>query len=317
MKKVACFGYFIIFVTYTSFCQNIGIGTNSPAFKLDVNGRMRVKTGTLGNLSTSSGIWMDDYRDGTNRMFIGMQDSIRVGFYGSGSGGVGWGFNFNATTGNVGIGRLSSGSRLEVDDPTGGDMAFFKSGSFSGRVKATDTTLEVYSTYGSFNCIPDPCPSKDLIFLPPLNPVLGFPGNVGIGTSSPAEKLDINGTLRLNGEVNKVSTGLANMIPLAYGSAIFDPFGETELGGSTGNFTFEYVGTGICKITLTGESNVYANRNKYFILATATGGWTSAMMITAFIQPDNTISVRTFSPSSDVPYYNPADSGFNILIYKL
>lgn len=178
--------------------QNVGIGTATPAFKLDVNGRMRVKTGTIGNVSTSSGIWLEDYRDGTNRMFIGMQDSIRAGFYGSGPGGVGWGFNFNATTGNVGIGRVATSSRLEVDDPNGGDIGFYRDGSFSGRLIATDTTLQLYSTFGNSFCIPNPCPSKDLILQPPGNIFNGtYSGNVGIGTNSPTAKLQIINTVMI------------------------------------------------------------------------------------------------------------------------
>src|SRR4030095_15996058 len=91
--------------TYTPNTQNVGIGVNNPAFKLDVNGRMRIKTGTLGNASTSSGMWLEDYRDGTNRVFIGMQDSIRAGFYGSGPGGAGWEFVFNARNGRLTLGQ--------------------------------------------------------------------------------------------------------------------------------------------------------------------------------------------------------------------
>jgi hypothetical protein len=80
---------------------NAGIGITNPAYKLDVGGRMRVKTGTIGNIFTTSGIWFEDFRDGSNRIFFGMRDSIRVGFYGEGSPGVQWGFAFNARNGDV------------------------------------------------------------------------------------------------------------------------------------------------------------------------------------------------------------------------
>ena len=59
--------YFILSLFFCSaVAQNVGIGTPTPQFKLDVNGRMRVKTGTLGSVNTSSGIWFEDYRDGSN-----------------------------------------------------------------------------------------------------------------------------------------------------------------------------------------------------------------------------------------------------------
>jgi hypothetical protein len=171
--------------------QNVGIGTTTPAFKLDVGGRIRIKTGTLNNVSTSSGMWLEDFRDGSNRMFFGMQDSIRGGFYGSGTGGVGWAFNFNATTGNVGIGRIATGSRLELDDANGGDIAFYKNNALAGRMVGTDSTLQIVGTYGSSLCIPNPCPAKDIILQPPANILLGFSGNVGIGTNSPTARLHV------------------------------------------------------------------------------------------------------------------------------
>ncbi len=40
-------------------------------------------------------------------------------------------------------------------------------------------------------------------------------GNVGIGISSPAEKLDVVGNIKVSGEVNRTSTGAANLVPIA------------------------------------------------------------------------------------------------------
>ncbi len=92
----------------------LGLGNSLPQYRLDAAGRIRIRTGTVGNVFTSSGIWMDDYRDGDTRIFFGMQDSIRLGIWGDGTPGVGWGFNFNARNGNVGIGIQSASEKLDV-----------------------------------------------------------------------------------------------------------------------------------------------------------------------------------------------------------
>ena len=58
-------------------------------------------------------------------------------------------------------------------------------------------------------------------------------GNVGIGISSPVAKLDVNGSIKINGELNRLNTGAANLTPIAYGTVMSD--GTVATG--TGNFT--------------------------------------------------------------------------------
>ncbi len=190
MKKLLTFVF--LFQCNILLAQNVGIGTTTPLYKLDVMGRMRVKTGTLNSPGTSSGIWMEDYRDGSNQLLLGMQDSIRFGMYGSGSGGTGWGFNFNTKTGNVGIGRIAGNYRLELDNSTGGDAAFFKSGSYAGSIAATDTTIELVTAYGNLFSTPS-TPAKNLVLVPPTSFIFAPAGSVGIGTHDPTAKLHVLG----------------------------------------------------------------------------------------------------------------------------
>ncbi len=215
-------------------------------------------------------------------------------------------------------------------------------------------------------------------------------GNVGIGvpfTSSPMEKLQVNGNLRLQdadarlalhngstergflylsgndlrvgtsagnttgrlilstqaathlaltstGELQRPNvTGAANLLPLAFGRV---STAGTVVNG-TGNFTVQKVSTGLFKITLSGESNVYANQANYLILITPYNSLATtsrALSADAGIVSDNTVEVRItrprvyydndacpnscgpFSYISTIKFYDEADGDFSILIYK-
>ena len=201
MKKATQFLLLLLLNPLLTLAQNVGIGTTTPAFKLDVQGRMRIKAGTPGNVLTSAGVWMDDYRDGSNRFFFGMKDSIRAGFYGGGTGGKGWDFTFNTQTGNVGIGYL---------DPT-----YYKL-SIDGEIGLYKTILGVRDLYGSFtsnagDLILNAKLGNLLVGTNPQNLIMQYDGGgfgnisgkVGIGLADPLVKLHINGS----GEICRLSNG--------------------------------------------------------------------------------------------------------------
>jgi hypothetical protein len=192
------------FLCIASFSQNVGIGTNTPAFKLDVNGRMRVRTGTPGNPSSSSGIWLEDYRDGTNQVFVGMQDSIRVGFYGTGDG-VGWGFNFNAKTGNVGIGIVNALSALHVHSPFN---------TFNSYIRLTHQLSGISYSDGAYfgldgnNVLFNNAEGGDIIFSHSGSVAelkIEANGNVGINTANALDKLHVAGNIRLQAADAEIS----------------------------------------------------------------------------------------------------------------
>lgn len=89
----------------------IGIGTSSPAYKLDLDGRMRIRTTSGG----TAGIWLDGILQGdvTPRSFIGSIDEDHVGIYGND--GAGWKFSFNVKNGFVGVGTAAPSANLDVN----------------------------------------------------------------------------------------------------------------------------------------------------------------------------------------------------------
>lgn len=172
---------FILLSAGQSNSQNIGIGTITPAFKLDVQGRMRVKTGTPGNVNTSSGIWFDDYRNGNNQLFFGMKDSIRGGFYGSGAG-VGWDMLFNTKTG-IFSDKFSLNGTIGLYDGT--------TDHFGGSIYADSNDVYInakktISGQTQGNLV--------LQFTDPRNPSL-LAGNIGVGIDSPFYKLSLKGDI--------------------------------------------------------------------------------------------------------------------------
>jgi hypothetical protein len=88
---------------------NVGIGLSDPAFILDVNGRVRLRS-SFGN---SSGIWMNNEENTGVSGFVGMRTDYEIGFYGAG-----WIFSVNTTSGDgylKGALTQNSDARLKKD----------------------------------------------------------------------------------------------------------------------------------------------------------------------------------------------------------
>ncbi|MGB3164449.1 MAG: hypothetical protein WBA96_13020, partial [Chitinophagaceae bacterium] len=60
---------------------NVGIG-NDPVYRLDVNGRMRIRSS--GSNAGSAGIWLNNNANDASPAFVGMESDNIVGFYGAG-----------------------------------------------------------------------------------------------------------------------------------------------------------------------------------------------------------------------------------------
>jgi hypothetical protein len=101
---------------------NVGIGTTSPAYKLDIAGRMRLQH-TTGN---TAGIWLDGTTSST-RTFIGTIDNDHMGLFGNG--GAGWKFAYNVNNGNTGLGTSAPTAALDVNGTLRFRSSFPKKGS--------------------------------------------------------------------------------------------------------------------------------------------------------------------------------------------
>lgn len=148
---------------------NVGIGTTTPGYRLDVNG----------DLNTNSGV----YRIGGNTILSGTT-SVAVGSSGA-TGSValrttsGDGLVLNGA--NVGIGTTSPQNKLTVKGATNYNLNLGLLGGYSGIYVYNDAS----SAYNHLRIDASP-----LL----LNSYSG--ANVGIGTASPAEKLHVAGNIR-------------------------------------------------------------------------------------------------------------------------
>jgi hypothetical protein len=97
---------------------NVGIGNSNPGFLLDVNNRIRIRSG--GNLANTAGIWLNKTDNSAPQSFIGIEDDNYVGFYGA----AGWKFSMNTQTGALKI-NGSEGQQRQVLSSNGNSAAGF------------------------------------------------------------------------------------------------------------------------------------------------------------------------------------------------
>jgi hypothetical protein len=134
-------------------------------------------------------------------------------------------------------------------------------------------------------------------------------GNVGINDTSPSEKLEVvgniktSGNINLTGEVNRPSTGSANMIPIVYGNVS----AAGGIIGGTGNFTVSKLVTGVYEIAVTGETT-WGTTNHFYSVSPL-----SANPQYATIYPfGDILRVEIFNSSG-----TNVDGIFSFIIYKL
>ena len=181
----------------TGSTRNVGIGTVTPSYKLDVSGSIRTQTGYIAGANSSADITIDGntgtlLRYGTQKVLLNSANTI---LYTADTPRI-----FIDNGGNVGIGVTNPGAKLEVN----GDIQI---GTIDG-----DTKSLVVNGDGS---------TSATIYLDATNKTYGiyqhgniknyFTGNVGIGNSSPGAKLQVDGFTFVNGnqlEIYRSNAGI-------------------------------------------------------------------------------------------------------------
>ena len=165
---------------------NVGIGTTSPGVALDVagtirsvrnNAEVRITTATgygwrTGTTSTASTLGYMYFQGTTDNFAMSFIDSMAID-----------------STGKVGIGTTTPGRKLDVVGPT---ITLATSTTYAAGFANTggangDVSVGSDASYGYIQSF-----SKPLYLNSQGNNVLVGSGNVGIGTTSPAERLTVN-----------------------------------------------------------------------------------------------------------------------------
>ncbi len=210
---------------------NVGINRNSPLHPLHVAGTIYTDNSLIINQASAI---LQLQSGGTNKGFMQLSgDNLRLG----------------TNAGNTGklIMRMNNADLVHVVNNSGAaQMQFWASGLHRGTVSANNNGLFLQSA-----------PGYNLVNLSNQLYVHSGTGRVGIGTTSPTEKFEVQGNTRLignlalngsatilnnveiTGKVQRPETGANNLVPVCYGRV---NNGGQILGG-TGNFTCNFFQT--------------------------------------------------------------------------
>ena len=282
---------------------NIGIGTTSPAVALDVvgnNAGLRL-SGTGTHQVTVTGATSGRLGQDANGFFFASDTNGKSVRFLTNNGSLNEWMRITSA-GNVGIGTISPSARLEVAGPGIWNSAIGVKDTTTGQdwrmaVSGTDFILTKVAgaTFTPFKVL---ATSADGAL------VIGSGGNVGIGTSTPGQKLSVAGVIESTTGGMKFPDGTIQTTAStgSGGGTITGVIAGTDLtgGGILGNVTLNLDTTKVPQLntsnTFTGDQTVNGNVNLTGKLTGASG--VSTPIAYGFIDSSGAITAGTSNFSS-------------------
>ncbi|MGB3340276.1 MAG: hypothetical protein WBB37_02205 [bacterium] len=186
---------------YSGVTGNVGIGTTNPAVKLDVNGTINADDIVCTNMTALGDIYAADDAVFGGRIDIGMDGYI------SGNLGVG----VSSPSSKIHIAGMGAACAIQIDGS--GSSGYFYNDASGLHIKSYDASnLRQIRFHTGSDWTPEMVILAD--------------GNVGIGTTNPAVKLDVNGTINADDIVCTNVTALGDIY--AADDAVFS--GNIDVG---------------------------------------------------------------------------------------
>ena len=183
---------------------NVGIGTTSPGAKLDVEGRVDFSNDLRLRGTDSSA------NQGVTRFYVDSSNKLLIDTANNGSN-----IFVIDSAGNVGIGNTSPTKELEIGTNAAAETELRMHSDVSGKyfnIQSAGNFTSVKTT-GSQNFILDSSGSSGYVTVvtnASERMRVNYNGNVGIGTTSPSEKLGVFGNIRLENGAQRNIIGPTN-----------------------------------------------------------------------------------------------------------
>ena len=199
---------------------NMGLGTTNPGQKLSVNGNIEVLNGNQIYLRTNTNGNLRGYiraSEGSPHLDIATSGNEDIAFRDGGPDGA-INMFINGATGNVGIGTTAADERLTVNGhiqiDNGRELRLrTASDVLRGHIRASEGSphLDIATSGG-----------EDIAFRDggadgTINMMIKGNGYVGIGTTAPTVKLQVNGSIRVSNTTNTCNNSYSGVIRWAGG----------------------------------------------------------------------------------------------------